>query len=311
MSPPDARPRLFTRAVWAVLAYNLAVILWGAWVRVTGSGAGCGEHWPLCNGVVVPREPAIETVIELTHRVTSGLALLATVGLLVAARRVFPAGHRARRAAGWTMGFMVAEAGVGALLVLQGLVAKDDSAARALVMCLHLVNTFLLLGAYLFTGLFAAGMPALDLRRRPTVTAGLGAAAGMMLLVGTTGAIAALGDTLFPSSTLLEGIAQDLSPAAHFLLRLRVLHPVFAVATGLVLLGFAGLVSAHTRVMRVRLFAVGLVGAVALQIMLGFINLILLAPGWMQLVHLLVADGLWLLLLATGAQALAEPQAER
>jgi hypothetical protein len=103
-------------------------------------------------------------------------------------------------------------------------VAKDDSAARALVMCLHLVNTFLLLGAYLFTGLFAAGMPAPDLRRRPAVTAGLGAAAGMLLLVGTTGAIAALGDTLFPSSTLLEGIAPELLVPPVNVLRLS-MHP--------------------------------------------------------------------------------------
>ena len=64
----------FTRFAWAVLAYNVLVILWGALVRATGAGAGCGSHWPLCNGVVLPRSPTAATLIELTHRLTSGAA---------------------------------------------------------------------------------------------------------------------------------------------------------------------------------------------------------------------------------------------
>jgi heme a synthase len=136
---------------WIVVAWNLVVILWGAFVRATGSGAGCGQHWPLywplCNGVALPRDPSLQTIIELTHRVTSGLALIGLLALLVAVWRHRPAGHPARRAAAWSMLFMLTEAGVGAGLVLFELVADNRSMARALFMAVHLANTFLLLGA--------------------------------------------------------------------------------------------------------------------------------------------------------------------
>ena len=87
------------RFAWGVLAINIVVILWGAFVRASGSGAGCGSHWPLCNGEVVPVAVQVQTVIEFTHRVTSGTAFLLVIGLLVWARRAFPVGHQVRAAA--------------------------------------------------------------------------------------------------------------------------------------------------------------------------------------------------------------------
>src|SRR5436853_6203595 len=80
-----------------VLCVNLAVIAWGAFVRATGSGAGCGSHWPLCNGEVLPRAPSVERIIEFSHRLTSGLSLLLVVALCVWAFRVHPRGHGVRR----------------------------------------------------------------------------------------------------------------------------------------------------------------------------------------------------------------------
>jgi heme A synthase len=94
------------------------VILWGAFVRATGSGAGCGSHWPLCNGELVPRAPQVETVIEFIHRATSGLAFLLVLGLFVLAWRVYPKGDLVRRAAALSFLFIVTEALVGAGLVL-------------------------------------------------------------------------------------------------------------------------------------------------------------------------------------------------
>src|SRR6187402_3305687 len=82
----------------SVLALSVAVILWGAFVRATGSGAGCGSHWPLCNGVMVPRAPTLQTIIEFTHRLTSGLLLILMVALVYTACRTFPKGHPARTA---------------------------------------------------------------------------------------------------------------------------------------------------------------------------------------------------------------------
>ena len=122
--------RRFARFAWGVLAYNVAVILWGALVRATGSGAGCGGHWPLCNGDVLPNVSQIGTVIEFTHRVMSGVALVLVVAMFVWARKAFAPGHAARRWATWSLVFILTEALLGASLVLLGHVARNESVGR-------------------------------------------------------------------------------------------------------------------------------------------------------------------------------------
>ena len=140
-----SRSTRFAGFAWALLGYDVLVVLWGAFVRATGSGAGCGRHWPMCNGEFVPRAPRLETLIELSHRVSSGAAFAFTAVLLVWALRAYPRGHRIRWGAGAAMLLMVSEAAVGAGLVLFELVAHDASMKRALSVSVHLVNTFLLL----------------------------------------------------------------------------------------------------------------------------------------------------------------------
>src|SRR6476659_8783610 len=108
----------FRSFAWATLGFTLAVILWGAYVRASGSGAGCGSHWPLCNGEVVPRAPALATIIELTHRATSGIALVLVAILVVAARKSLPKGHIARTSSVYSLVFILTEALIGAGLVL-------------------------------------------------------------------------------------------------------------------------------------------------------------------------------------------------
>src|ERR1700730_10996423 len=71
------------RFAWSVVAYNILVILWGALVRATSSGAGCGNNWPLCNGVVIPVSPTLHTIIEFTHRQMVTLSVLAMIALVV------------------------------------------------------------------------------------------------------------------------------------------------------------------------------------------------------------------------------------
>jgi cytochrome c oxidase assembly protein subunit 15 len=295
----------FTRFAWAVLGYNLLVVVWGAFVRATGSGAGCGKHWPTCNGEIVPRAPALETAIEFAHRATSGLALLAVVVLVVWAFRAFPRGHAARRASAWAMALVIAEALVGAGLVLFGWVAKDASAARGGVMAVHLTNTLLLHGALALAadwsrhpgGLVAAG-------RRP-VAAALASAAAVVLLTGITGAIAALGDTLFPATSFAEGLRQETAPGASLLLRLRLLHPFAAVAAGAIVLAAARLALRTRPEPRVRAAALAAAALVAFEIGLGVTNVLLLAPIGLQLVHLLVADLVWLSLVLLASASLA------
>jgi len=295
----------FALFAWGVLAYNLVVVLWGAFVRATGSGAGCGSHWPLCNGDVVPRAPEIATMIEFTHRITSGLALVAVVIMLMWAYRAFPAGHRVRFGARLSLILIVIEALLGAGLVLFGLVADNASRMRAFSMVAHLVNTFFLLGALTLTAWWASGGPGFRLRGQGRIGSLLLAGTIGILLVGATGAIAALGDTLFPAASLSEGLRDSFSRDSHPLVRLRKLHPFLAIGVGLFLILAARLIARVRPSPLTRRLADSLIALYLLQIFAGVVNVILLAPVWMQLVHLLLGDFVWIAFVLLAANALA------
>jgi heme a synthase len=292
---PDVMRRLALLAKATLLA-TLAVIVWGAFVRASGSGAGCGSHWPTCNGEIVPHPKSFKTLVEVTHRITSGLDLLLVVALAFCSFRWLPKGHPGRGAGALSLLFMITEAAVGAGIVLLEYVADNASVARALWMGVHLTNTFLLLAAIGASVTFAR----IDLReKRPErglsgwLLVGLG---GALLLVGVSGAVAALGDTLFPASSLAAGFAADASPTAHVLLRLRVLHPLFAILTAALGLYAASRIHGESSEETTRRAAIDLGAVVCVQVALGFLNLALLAPTAMQLLHLLAADLVWLAL---------------
>lgn len=294
--------RRFSRFGWGLLAYTIFVVAFGAWVRITGSGAGCGQHWPTCHGEIVPRSPSIETVIEFSHRLTSGLYGILVLGLLVWAIRRFPRGHLVRVASWLTLVFTITEALVGAGLVKLSLVADDASVARAAMMAVHLVNTSFLTGT-LALACWAAREP--EHRARLVVhdrraTAGLLAGCLVALvLVGMSGAVTALGDTLFPvvdpSAPLAERFGADQAAGAHFLQRMRALHPLLAIGVGGLLLFTAERLSSlaapgHGMARFGRLVTI----AVLAQVAAGAVNVMLSAPGWMQIVHLVLATLLWI-----------------
>ncbi len=299
--------RAFGRFSWITLGYTVLVILFGAWVRISGSGAGCGQHWPTCQGEVIPRPHSVEMAIELTHRVTSGISLLLVVALLVWALRRFPSGHLARRASAFAMLFMIGEALVGAALVLLKLVGHNDSVSRALVMGVHLANTFLLTGALAIAARSASAPSPPSWRPRGfdwwLVPALLGT-----LLVAMLGALTALGDTLHPvveSQGIAARLAADHSVTAGFLQRAREIHPLGAVLlAGLLLYLVSALPHRHSG-SEVRRGSTAVLVLVLVQVAAGVINIALSAPGWMQLVHLGLATALWiaLVLLATAALA--------
>lgn len=293
----------FAKYAWGVLVYNILVILWGDYVRATGSGAGCGGHWPTCNGDIIPRAPQVETLVEFSHRATSGLALALVIGLAVWAFRAYPKGHIVRRGAVASLILIIAEALIGAGLVLFELVAHDDSLARAVSTSLHLVNTFMLLGAITLTAWWASGGEPLELR--DTAVGPLLLSALSMLVLGMSGVIAALGDTLFPSASFFEGLTQDVSPTAHLFIRLRTYHPFIAVAVGLHLVVVASLYGFPHPKRTVKRLALTLVTTIVVQWIAGAVNVFLLAPVWMQLLHLLLADAIWILLVLMSAGVLA------
>jgi cytochrome c oxidase assembly protein subunit 15 len=290
--------RWFGRFAALLLAYLLFVILFGAWVRITGSGAGCGDHWPTCGGELVPRAPSLQTLIEYTHRITSGMLGLMALALPVWAFRLFPPRHRARRAALATFVLVMVEAGIGAGLVLKQLVASDASAARAMAVALHLTNTLLLTGAAALTVAFTRAELAAPVRGlwpgrgTPGGAATLEAGGRLLIalliglvLVAASGAVTALGDTLFPVSAGAE------HPRDHFLVQLRVLHPLLACfmvcASVLCAVRFA-------RFPRCRPWALGLGVTAGAQLVAGALNIALSAPGWLQLAHLLGAQLAWI-----------------
>jgi heme A synthase len=282
---PAVRPHTAARRFAGfTLAYTVFVILFGAVVRITGSGAGCGQHWPTCHGDIAHLPRTLTTAIELTHRVTSGLALVAVFALLALVLRSEPRGHPARRLALGAVLLMILEALIGAGLVLLALVGQNSSVARAVVMPAHLVSTYALTAV--LTLLVAW-------RDRPSGSAlrpsALLVASGLALVVvSATGAVTALGDTLYPpqAATLGARLAEDQTGGAHFLVRLRVVHPVLAVLA-------AGFVAYAAR-RRPGRAARALTALLVAQLAAGVLNVFLSAPGWLQVVHLGLALGVWI-----------------
>jgi heme A synthase len=287
-----AQPHLI-RYSWLVLVFNLGVIALGALVRATGSGAGCGRSWPTCQGELVPPLQGA-TAIEFTHRAASGVALLLVFALAVQVFRSTEVGHPARLGAGLATAAIVLEALIGAMLVLAEWVGSDASPARAVAVPLHLVNTLFLLAALTLTIFWLRGGRRPDFvgdprQRRLVVLGGIA-----LVLIFATGAVAALADTLFPA----EPFQADFSGEAHFLTRLRILHPILAVvaaATGWIVASRSGPQS------RAKVWLPVLVGVMLIS---GVASVLLGVPIWMQIVHLLLADVLWISYVWVSAQAL-------
>jgi cytochrome c oxidase assembly protein subunit 15 len=307
MSAVHARYRTLSRIS---LFVTVLVILWGSYVRASGSGAGCGSHWPTCNGDVVPRTPTAATLVEFTHRVTSGLSALLVLAQLVWARRIFPKEHPIRRPVMWAAIFMVGEVLIGAGIVLLKYVAENQSVARAVWMGCHLVNTFMLVGALGLVMWRANGARRWTFVGRRLVAVLGFAAVAATLLTGASGAVAALGDTLFPAKGLGDALRQDLSPTAHWLVQLRVTHPFFAIGTAFLLLAVRQLVDATRKTREVAFAGTQLRISVVGQVGLGFLNMMMLAPTWMQLAHLLAAQLVWLALVRFLSVALEEEPAD-
>ncbi|MGO8759857.1 MAG: COX15/CtaA family protein [Terracidiphilus sp.] len=306
---PSAALRFFS---WAVLVYFIAVILWGGLVRATGSGAGCGDHWPLCNGTLVQHAARIDTLIEFTHRISSGLSFFCVVALLWGTIAGTVRGHLARAAAVAAVAFTVIEAALGAFLVKLGLTAQSQSPLRAPYLALHLTNTLLLVAALTLTAHF--------LGRREGFLAGsirfvapfrAIAALVVLLVVGVTGSLAALGDTLFPASSLGTALSQDFSSTSGWLLRWRWTHPTVALVACTFLIWL--LIGAAQRSSRWdnRGLSALVLFLLACQYGLGVLNVLLLAPVWLQIVHLLGADVLWSALVVLAARLTLVPAEER
>ncbi len=282
-------PAWFRRLTVASLGWSLFVIIWGAFVRASGSGAGCGAHWPVCNGELIPREPGVQTLIEYTHRITSGVALLLVFA--VGAWSLKLARPQLKRFAVLSVVLMLTEAALGALLVKFEWVAGNATASRAVAMSLHLINTFLLVAVMTLT-VFHAYLGEVMLRPQRWA---VHAAYALMLVVGVSGAVAALGDTLVQQ--------QVHSAFVELLISLRIAHPLLAIG------GVAALLLVAKQTFdSARAWSLALAVLVVTQVLAGLVNVALQAPVWLQLVHLALADAVWIVLLVTARLAAVSPE---
>ena len=292
-APTHIRSTRGVRAwAWATLAFFVIVVLEGAVVRATSSGAGCGSHWPLCNGEILPHHPRLATIIEFTHRSLTGICTAMFALLIAWTFRATPKRHPARLASVVAGALLIVEGALGALLVLGGYVEKNASAARVLVQGVHFTNTMLLLAAATVVAVLL-GRPRSKLSqnslKRPMEFALLAS-----LLTGATGSIAALADTLFPSPSLSAAIAADFAAASPLLIRMRWIHPASAA---LVVLCTLVLIAGFVR-RGYSTLAISLAANLAAQIVIGLVDVLLLAPTTIQVLHLFSADVFWISLVA-------------
>jgi heme a synthase len=287
----------------------VAVVLWGAFVRATGSGAGCANKWPGCGGSVLGTSANAQAIIEFTHRMTSGVALLMVAILLLWCWRATSKGNWARHSAVLATAFLANEALLGAALVLLGHVAQDQSAGRILFLCLHFGNTLLLLATLALTAAWLrGGSENFILTQNRTEVSAVFVGLLAVLANGMTGTVAALGDTLFPATSLRVSVLQDFTSDSPALLHFRLLHPVLAVIAGTYVIWLV-LKNSSRRKCQSRA-SVALIILLFTEIGIGLLNVLLLAPVWLQILHLLVADTLWIsLVLASAALVLEHPYA--
>ncbi len=276
---------------------------WGGFVRASFSGAGCGDHWPLCDGKILPGFATFEQKAEFAHRISSGLAIPMAALLLFFAFRVFPKGSAVRRGGGFVLLFTLTEGAVGALLVLFGWVAHKDSVSRTISMSVHMVNTFFLLGALTFTVLAASGVSKPKWRGQGPVGVALIVAFGSVLLLGVSGACSALGHMLQPTDNVL---GSALAAGSHYLVRLQLMHPFVAASVGLYLVFLVGILNHFRPDPAVKQAGRWMLGVYVFQTALGVVNIWLKAPIAMQMAHLVLADLLWITVVIVASYSLRE-----
>lgn len=302
----------FAKYAWLILAYNIIVILWGAFLRASLSGDGCGQHWLTCGGEVVPTAPQFKTIIEFSHRLSTGLAFVAVLILFVWSFRKFAKVNAIRKTAFASFLMMIVEALIGAGLVLTGNTAENWTPTRPFWMAAHLITTFTLLAVLTLCAWFSSGGKPFGFSAPRKILLVLGIGVIGILLVGMSGTVAALSSMLFPSTSLAESVSKDFSTTSHILLRLRISHPIISILVA-VFLAFSSywlktMFAANEQVKR---WANLLILLVAAQLAFGSLTLLMLAPILMQLGHLLLADAIWTVFVLMSANVLADASVEQ
>ena len=283
--------KIFSFFCFFVLSFCLLVILWGAWVRISHSGDGCGKSWPSCQGqYLMDSGEQQKTWIEWIHRATSSLFGIIVIWLLIWSVFKFPLKHPVCKSALCIFLFTISEALIGAGLVLAGLTGDNMSPTRVLVMNLHLLNSVLLVSSLFVCWRFSLGKSFSFSKQIKKRKGRLSIALFIFVffLIAFFGSVSALASSLFPSSSLLEGLALDFNPNSPWLIRLRWLHPFLALFFGGAFLYYYFFIQdkeeKETGIFGQKIF----IFCVSLALFSGLLNLILLSPVFLKLVHLLI-----------------------
>jgi heme A synthase len=307
MESPPTTSR-FTQFAWFTLVYNIVVILWGVFLRASKSGDGCGQHWLTCQGEVIPSAPQLKTIIEFSHRMTTGPAFVFVVILLIWALVKFGKGSPVGKAAIVSFVFIITEVLIGAVLVLTGNTAEALTSERPFLAIGHLINSSLLLASLALTAWYSGGDRRIEFTGRGKMIALLAIGVGLLLFAGMSGAIAALSSMLFPSETLVEGVSKDFAGSSNLLVRLRVSHPLLAIATSVYLIFLSGWIRKGAEDDPATGRWSNIVSIVALaQLAFGAATFLMLGPIVMQVGHLFLADLLWISFVLMSANYFASP----
>ena len=263
-----------------VLLFTLITIFWGAWVRLSLSGDGCGNSWPLCNEKILPENTA--AFIEWIHRGTSALSLIFILLLFILALKIYSKKHIIKRLSIASFVLICVEALIGALLVLSGFVGLNKSEIRVLLLAFHLINSLLLIGALSLC--WRTSLWNHFKIKRPHIYFVLA-----FPLLALTGNIASLAGQLFPSLSLSQALTLDFLPSSHISLKLRPFHPLLAIS----FLIFLSVFSFSIKNLRL------LTLASLVVVLFGFSTLIFLSPLWMKMGHLILAYSLWVFLVCS------------
>jgi heme A synthase len=320
-APTTTRTDRFPILTWVILVFTILVVISGDIVQATESGAGCGEDWPRCDGSLIPSISDLQTGVEYTHRMVTAVLGLGFIVLVVGAwrrRDTAPVSGRSdlarlltppgfldvyRRSAPvwkatvWAVVFFLVEVVIGALLVVFGWVENDASIGRVIADGIHLVNTFALVGALTLVVFHATGGGPLRYERSRLSHKLILGGAAIITLIGITGAINSLADTLY----FAEEVDVDETPIAALLVAIRGIHPVVAIGGGIGVFLIARYLADGADPAARRL-AFGVQGIVWAQFVIGFLNIALLTPLESQVVHLLAAQALWVLFVFLGAR---------
>ena len=267
------------------IVLSILSILAGAFVRATGSGDGCGSTWPTCKGKIIPQLSDTSEVIEFSHRSVSGILLIVTLIIFIKSRNMSK-GSIVRTTVNFLTFFVLFEAAIGAVIVLYEWVGLNSSLPRIIAVPIHLVNTFGLLACYaiLYKVLLNNFKNIKQLWDRRFVFI-----AFLFLLSGATGSITALADVLFPSASFYEGLMEDFDRTSEMLTRLRILHPMVATGLSVALIIESRKVQKDYKI-DVKFFQILVFIAVILGVLNVLSNILLL----LSILHLAIADLLWI-----------------